>query len=150
LTAATGRFAAVNGYVDKHLPAPSSVQQVDFRREGGADGPFDAVVDLFGDGTVKLVSTPGHTAGHMSVLLATAPEPTLVVADAVYTLAALEGPRPPFRNADERAWHASVAQLNEFTRGEPGARLIPTHEPDAWVNLEPPRRIRGGLHLGPL
>jgi N-acyl homoserine lactone hydrolase len=106
---ATGRLAAVNGYVGKHLPEPSAVQQVDFRAEGRPEGAFARVVDLFGDESVKLVSTPGHTAGHLSVLLATEGEPTLVVGDAVYTLAALDGPRPPFRNANEDAWHASVA-----------------------------------------
>jgi glyoxylase-like metal-dependent hydrolase (beta-lactamase superfamily II) len=67
------------------------------------------------------------------VLLATEGDPTLVVGDAVYTLDALDGPRPPFRNANEEAWHESVAQLNKFRSTEPGARLIPTHDPDAWV-----------------
>jgi N-acyl homoserine lactone hydrolase len=130
---ATGRLATANGYIGHQLPEHSAVQQIDFRSEGRPDSGFTRVVDLFGDGSVKLASTPGHTAGHLSVLLATDGEPTLVIGDAVYTLAALDGPRPPFRNANEDAWHASVAELNEFRRNEPGARLIPTHDPDAWV-----------------
>jgi N-acyl homoserine lactone hydrolase len=109
-----------------------SVEQIDFRAEGAPDGAFTSVVDLFGDGSVKLVSTRGHTAGHLSVLLETPGAPTLVVGDAVYTLDALDGPRPPFRNADEDAWHESVAQLNEFRRQVPDARLIATHDPEAW------------------
>ena len=30
---------------------------------------FGRTIDLFGDGSVRLLSTPGHTRGHMSVLL---------------------------------------------------------------------------------
>jgi len=136
--AATGRSAPLGGYIAGHMPHPSQVQQVDFRSEGAPDGPFSSVVDLFGDGSVKLVSTPGHTAGHLSVLLATSEAPTLAVGDAVYTLDSLDGPRPPFRNADEEAWHESVAELNEFRRRVPDARLIATHDPEAWASAGRP------------
>jgi len=136
--AATGRRAALGGYIAKHMPHSSQVQQIDFASEGGPDGPFARVVDLFDDGSVKLAYTPGHTAGHFCVLLATEGEPTLVVGDAVYTLAALDGPRPPFRNADEQAWHRSAAELVEFRRRSPGARLIPTHDPEAWGGVVVP------------
>ena len=128
--AATGRSARINGYNGHHLPDESRVQGVEFDADG--TGPFQRVFDLFGDGSVQLVSTPGHTAGHLSVLLTTPGDPTLVLGDAVYTLDALDGPRPPFRNVDERAWHESVAQIAEFRRREPAARLIATHDPAAW------------------
>ena len=36
---------------------------VDF--EGGEHGPFSETIDLLGDGSVLLISTPGHTRGHM-------------------------------------------------------------------------------------
>jgi len=32
-------------------------------------GPFDGHIDVFGDGSLVLVPTPGHTPGHMAVLL---------------------------------------------------------------------------------
>ncbi len=32
-------------------------------------GPFNATIDLFGDGSVVLCSTPGHAPGHQSVLV---------------------------------------------------------------------------------
>jgi glyoxylase-like metal-dependent hydrolase (beta-lactamase superfamily II) len=133
-SAATGRSAPLGGYIAGHMPEQSQVEQIAFRSDGSADGPFASVVDLFRDGSVKLISTRGHTAGHLSVLLETADEPTLVLGDAVYTLDALDGPRPPFRNADEKAWHSSVAQIADYASRNPGARLIPTHDPDAWVD----------------
>src|SRR5205085_10790645 len=58
--AAHGRFAAFNGYVGHHLPVSSRIQLVDFEREGEEYGAFPSTIDLFGDGTFRLISTPGH------------------------------------------------------------------------------------------
>jgi N-acyl homoserine lactone hydrolase len=41
-------------------------------------------LDLFGDGTIRLIETPGHTAGHTSILITLEETgPVLVTADAV-------------------------------------------------------------------
>ena len=41
-------------------------------------------MDLFGDGSVRLLSTPGHTAGHQSVAARLADREALLTADAAY------------------------------------------------------------------
>ena len=56
---------------------------------GGGDLRLvEGEVDLFGDGTVVLVPTPGHTVGHQSLLVRAGPEPdadsALLVGDACY------------------------------------------------------------------
>jgi N-acyl homoserine lactone hydrolase len=53
-------------------------------------------LDLFGDGTVRLIETPGHSAGHVSVLLALDDTgPVLLTADAADNLAQWEGRAHP-------------------------------------------------------
>jgi glyoxylase-like metal-dependent hydrolase (beta-lactamase superfamily II) len=48
--------------------------------------PIEGDHDLFGDGTMQLLSTPGHTPGHQSILLQL-PEtgPVLLSGDACWT-----------------------------------------------------------------
>ncbi len=52
--------------------------------DGGPVGPFEAHHDLFGDGSVLLLPTPGHTPGHLSVLVNRASHPVLFVGDAAW------------------------------------------------------------------
>jgi glyoxylase-like metal-dependent hydrolase (beta-lactamase superfamily II) len=49
---------------------------------GRALSPFSHVLDVFGDGSLWAISTPGHTPDHLAYLINTAPVPRLVVDDA--------------------------------------------------------------------
>src|ERR671937_1763346 len=77
-----------------------------FQREGGVfvmgdfDGPardfnyleLDGDYDLFGDGSVMVLSTPGHTLGHQSVRVKLASGQTIVMSqDAIWMKENLEG-----------------------------------------------------------
>jgi N-acyl homoserine lactone hydrolase len=135
--AATGRAAVLGGYVPRHLPPPSRVRQIDFSK-GTGHGQFARTIDLIGDGSIRLVSTPGHSAGHMSVLVQTADRgEVLIVGDAVYTLRSLREQIRPFRVADEGRYLDSVRQLRAYAAASPEATLVPTHDPDAWRALSP-------------
>ncbi len=137
--AATGRGAVLGGYVAGHLPPAARVRQIDFSH-GTGHGHFARTIDLVGDGSVRLVSTPGHSAGHMSVLVETADRgEVLIVGDAVYTLESLREQLKPLRVADERRYLDSVRQLRAYAAANPDATLVPTHDPDAW------RMIAGAL-----
>ena len=51
------------------------------------DGKATDFYDLFGDGTVRLIFTPGHSVGHQSFLIHLPKTgPILLTADAAYTL----------------------------------------------------------------
>ncbi|BCJ45828.1 hypothetical protein GCM10010168_57520 [Actinoplanes ianthinogenes] len=67
--------------------------------------PLDDGADVFG---LRIVSTPGHTAGHISILDTSTG--TLVAGDALRTQNGLEGSDPQF-TADETAAIASVKKL---------------------------------------
>jgi N-acyl homoserine lactone hydrolase len=132
--AATGQRAAFAGYSARHLPDDGRVRRIDFA-EAEAFGPFERTIDLLGDGSVRLISTPGHTLGHMSVLLRSADRPVLVVGDAVYRMRNLEEEILPYRTADDDLYRESVRQLRAYAWSNPDALLVPTHDDEAWRAL---------------
>ena len=134
--AATGRRATAQGYVAGHLPPEARMEFVDFAGSGEPSGPFGATIDLLGDGSIRLLSTPGHSPGHLSVLLRVADgRNVLVVGDAVYTLRNLELERAPLLVSDKGAYFRSLRELKAYAAQEPDAILVPTHDPDAWRAL---------------
>ena len=132
--AAHGGLAATKGFIAHHLPPEERVELVDF--DGGEPhGPFASTVDVLGDGSIRLVSTPGHTPGHMSVLVRTAAGEALLAGDAAYTLHNLREQVLPLISADAARQRASLAQLKAFADLNPRAPLVPSHDPDAYTAL---------------
>jgi N-acyl homoserine lactone hydrolase len=142
-SAAHTRLAASKGYVRHHLPAASRMRLLDFERDGKPYETFDKTIDLLGDGSVRLISTPGHTAGHLSVLLRLARGPrVLVVGDAAYTLRNIHEEILPMITADDGASKRSIREIKAFAEREPDVVLVPTHDPDAWQRLSDPPRSK--------
>jgi glyoxylase-like metal-dependent hydrolase (beta-lactamase superfamily II) len=135
-TAANTRHAATRGYVAHHLPPESRIELVDFDANGRRHGPFASTIDLLGDGTVLLISTPGHTTGHLSVLLRVAGgRKVLVVGDAAYTLRSIREQILPLLSVSDEQYLTSLRELKAFSESEPEAILVPTHDPTAWHAL---------------
>lgn len=92
--------------------------------------------DLFGDGLVRLIETPGHAAGHMSLLIdLPATGPVLITADASDNLAQWEG------RAHVRAFHSREAAARSLHRlhelaDETGATVVFGHDPENWASLQ--------------
>jgi len=97
---------------------------------------FGRTFDLFGDGSVRLASTPGHTAGHQSVICRLADRDLVIAGDAIYTRAQLEGANEPPRPVDRHNWRRSLRELQHFRRSYPQAVIIPGHDPDYFEGLE--------------
>lgn len=134
--ATRGRFAAGKGYVGHHLPPESRMRLVDFDRDGGPHGAFTKTIDLLGDGSIRLISTPGHTVGHLSVLLRlTQGRQVLVVGDAAYTLRNIREEILPMLTHNDASSLQSMRQIKAFAESEPEAILVPTHDPSAWHEL---------------
>lgn len=105
--------------------------------DGGDDFPL--AHDLFGDGSVVLLPTPGHTPGSLSVLLRTDP-PLLHMGDAAYTLDTVEAGGSNGRllgrqiDADPTLARRSLDRIGGLA-ARLGARLLPAHDPNAWADL---------------
>ncbi len=94
--------------------------------------------DLYGDGTIRLLATPGHTAGHQSVLVTpTEGPPILVTGDAVYSEAALLERRNDGVGVNPKQARASIDRLRDLCRETPMV-AAPTHD------VGTPARIAGG------
>lgn len=134
--AATRRAVASKGFVASHLPAESRMELLDFRARGVPYGPFSSTIDLLGDCSVRLISTPGHTPGHLSVLLRVAKGRwVLVVGDAAYTLRSIREQLLPFLTVSDEVYLRSLRELRAYSEQEPGTLLVPSHDPTAWHQL---------------
>ena len=91
--------------------------------------------DPFGDGVIRTIFTPGHTRGHLS-LLVTLPEtgPVLLAADAAYTRAHYEGRLLPPTLVSREDTIRSVERLREVER-ETGALVVTGHDGREWEGL---------------
>jgi glyoxylase-like metal-dependent hydrolase (beta-lactamase superfamily II) len=81
--------------------------------------------DLLGDGSVRLLSTPGHTPGHQSVQLS---ERLVVGGDVTHFAAGLDDHRFPSFGDDFEAQTASAERLRALRDG--GATVLPGHDPE--------------------
>jgi glyoxylase-like metal-dependent hydrolase (beta-lactamase superfamily II) len=98
-----------------------------------AEQPANLVIvdgdhDLLGDGSVELLSTPGHTAGHQSVRVGD----LVIGADVTHYSSTLDDRRFPLFADDHDAQGRSADRLGELR--DAGLSVRPGHDPDA---LEP-------------
>lgn len=93
----------------------------------------DGVHDVFGDGTVVTVPTPGHTCGHQSLRVLGEDGPTILTGDACYFLHTLDDEvLPPFGfDLDEQ--RRSLALLRR--ERDHGTRIVPGHDAEVFRSL---------------
>jgi glyoxylase-like metal-dependent hydrolase (beta-lactamase superfamily II) len=84
---ALGPAGRLRGYTPQHWPEGRSARLVDVAPPGR--GPFPAAYDVVGDGTLLVVPTPGHTPGHLG-LLVQGDTRALLVGDLVHETAELD------------------------------------------------------------
>ena len=85
--------------------------------------------DVFGDGTVRMIYTPGHTPGHHS-LLVMLPKmgPVILVGDAVHFRENYETNGVPFFNHDRSQTIASIDRIKKILGNLKGTVVI-QHDP---------------------
>jgi len=81
--------------------------------------------DLLGDGSIRLLATPGHTPGHQSVRIG---ERLVIGGDVTHFASGLDDHRFPLFADDHAAQAASAARLRALRVA--GADVRPGHDPD--------------------
>src|SRR5207253_5200599 len=87
--------------------------------------------DVFGDGSVKILSTPGHTPGHQSLLVQLPKTGALVLSgDAVHFKDNWEQKRVPSMNVNKEQTLASLQRL---------ATILEERKATLWINHDKPQ-----------
>lgn len=135
--ATTDRRPSLRGYRPSHYDFAFDYRTIDFdRSEINSYSTFGRSFDLFGDGSIRLLYTPGHSAGHISVLCRVQGAPFLIGGDATYTEAQLTGDAPlPPRPVDEHRFRRSLQELKLFHREHPKSVITPGHDPEFYERL---------------
>jgi glyoxylase-like metal-dependent hydrolase (beta-lactamase superfamily II) len=124
----------LRGYLPHRWPAGFDPELVDFR---GSLGPFPAAMPLTEAGDVHLVSTPGHTAGHLSVVVRDEGHDLFLAGDTSYTEANLLTGRVDgvsSMGAGEDAAGQTLARIRAYAAERPTVYL-PSHDPAAADRL---------------
>lgn len=96
--------------------------------------PFTHGHDLFGDGSLILLPTPGHTPGSLSLLVRGAGRPLLMVGDLTYDDDLLrQGALPGV--GEKRIMRGSAERVNRLREALPGLVVLPAHDPAAAARL---------------
>tara|TARA_R110002126_G_scaffold47786_2_gene133668 strand:- start:1056 stop:1985 length:930 start_codon:yes stop_codon:yes gene_type:complete len=95
-------------------------------------GEYTDNYDLYGDGAIRMIFTPGHSPGHQSFLI-NLPNtgPILLAIDAAYTLDHWENKALPGLVCSSVDAAYSVAKLHKIAQ-ETGALVVTGHDPEHW------------------
>lgn len=126
-----------HGYVTRQFDHAFDYRLLEFEGpDASSFAGFARSFDLFGDGSVRTVYTPGHTLGHMSVLLRTARGEVLVAGDAMYLRRTLDDTHLPYRTEDDHVFRRSLREIRQYATETPDALIIPGHDWEAWQKLD--------------
>ena len=125
------------GLMPGHIDLPGlRWNQVDM--EALADpalAPFARGHDLFGDGSLVLLPTPGHTPGSMAMLVRRPRRaPLLMVGDLTYDDLLLADDKLPGVGS-KRMMRTATRMVNELRSRLPGLVVLPAHDPAAGDRL---------------
>jgi glyoxylase-like metal-dependent hydrolase (beta-lactamase superfamily II) len=130
------RFPTMGGYVKKHVAHAVEYREVMYDRATvDSYSTFGRAYDLFGDGSVRLVYTPGHSRGHQSVILRLRDREVLLAGDAIYFVETLDHERRGLFLDDEHNWRRSLREIQLYRRENPDALIIPSHDGDLFQTL---------------
>ncbi|MCK9301862.1 MAG: N-acyl homoserine lactonase family protein [Bacteroidales bacterium] len=100
-----------------------------FHFQPSAIGPQDLAYDLFGDGTVLLVSTIGHSKGLTSVLVQHNEQSVLLCSDVAYAQKSWEEMILPGMTVNKREARASLEWVKQMSKN-PKCKVFANHDPD--------------------
>lgn len=148
-TGAIGRFPRATCIVQRieheyaHKPdwfAKGAYINADFDRPGidwkFLGGEYTDHYDLFGDNSIRIIFTPGHSPGHQSFLIRLPNTgPVLLTIDAAYTMDHWNDKALPGLLSSSVDAVRSVHKLRRIAE-ETGAMVVTGHDPDSWAHIK--------------
>jgi N-acyl homoserine lactone hydrolase len=127
----------LRGLMRRHIDLPGLLWRRITPEPAGDPGlaPFRACHDLFGDCSLVLLPTPGHTPGSMSLLVRRRDWPPLMMTgDLTYDAHLLEAGHVPGVGS-RRLLREVTAMVNAMRQHHPGLVILPAHDPGAASRL---------------
>ena len=124
---ATGALGMLRGFLPNRWPDWFRPTLIDMQPE--PLGPFPSSRRVTQAGDVHLVPTPGHTPGHMSVVVRAADVCYVLAGDASYTQDLMLAEQVDGVASDRASARQTLAQIHAFCRATPTVYL-PAHDPD--------------------
>lgn len=97
-------------------------------------GPFPESLSLTDAGDLVIVPSPGHTKGHVSVVLDDGDQAIFFAGDASYTEGLMVDQVTDGVAPDQRAARETLRRIREFTRST-ATVYLPSHDPDSAGRL---------------
>jgi glyoxylase-like metal-dependent hydrolase (beta-lactamase superfamily II) len=118
----------VQGMEDRFFEGRPPIQEFQFTHD--PDGRLEGVIDVFGDGSLFAIATPGHTAGHVSYLARTPTGPVLFTGDASHTRWGWEhGVEPGTFSSDRPRNRTNLHGLRALSERHPNMIVRLGHQP---------------------
>ena len=129
---AAGFAGRMRGYLSNHWPAWFSPRLIEFRPEPFGNFPESYALTQAGD--VRLVSTPGHSGGHLSVIFKHDGLSYFFAGDASYTEQGLLDQIVDGVSLDRRLARQTLARIMYYVQQVPSIYL-PSHDPESGDRL---------------
>jgi N-acyl homoserine lactone hydrolase len=129
---AAGTAGLLRGYLPNRWPRWFNPTLIDM--QPAPVDPFPSSYPVTQAGDVRFVPTPGHTAGHLSVLVTTPEVNYFLAGDASYTQALMLAEQVDGVAPDRFSARQTLERLHAFCRAAPTVYL-PSHDPDTSDRL---------------
>jgi N-acyl homoserine lactone hydrolase len=134
----TERATAQRGagpYVKDHIAKIARWREIDYDQAEPFES-FARTVDLLDDGSVRLISSPGHSLGHQSVLLRLQDRYALICGDSAMSTRELREHVIDGIVVDQDAYLRSGDAARRFMRAHPDTMAIPSHDRELMAGLQ--------------
>jgi N-acyl homoserine lactone hydrolase len=132
LEAASGLGSRIDGYLSNRLPSWFRPRAIELPQE--PFGPFSHSLPLTEAGDVILVGTPGHTRGHLSVVVLDGETSYFIAGDASYTEELMARAVADGVTSDEKTARDTLERIRAYAVARPTVYL-PSHDPDSAARL---------------
>jgi N-acyl homoserine lactone hydrolase len=123
----TGVLGMLRGFLPNRWPEWFHPTLIDMQPE--SLGPFPSSCPVTRAGDVHFIPTPGHTAGHLSVVVTTADVSYFLAGDASYTQELMLAEQIDGVSNDRITARRTLAQIHAFCRAT-ATVYLPAHDPD--------------------